>query len=43
MTIRIRAAGDGDRGSARQSDRVRLEELIGAEVPAHVGFTLELL
>ncbi|UPT42997.1 putative baseplate assembly protein, partial [Streptomyces anulatus] len=43
VTIRIRAAGDGDRGSARQSDRVRLEELIGAEVPAHVGFTLELL
>ncbi|MFE1364761.1 phage tail protein [Streptomyces anulatus] len=43
VTIRIRAAGGGDRGNTRQPDRVRLEELIGAEVPAHVGFTLELL
>ncbi|MFJ8251152.1 phage tail protein [Streptomyces sp. NPDC094466] len=36
---------DGHRSGpgARQPDRVRLEELIGAEVPAHVGFTLELL
>ncbi|MEU6951984.1 phage tail protein [Streptomyces sp. NPDC045714] len=52
VTIRIRAAG-GDGGGdgavagagpgGRQPDRVRLEELIGAEVPAHVGFTLELL
>ncbi|MFH9134701.1 phage tail protein [Streptomyces sp. NPDC017524] len=37
--------GRGHRAGAgvRQPDRVRLEELIGAEVPAHVGFTLELL
>ncbi|WP_137229664.1 phage tail protein [Streptomyces sp. BPSDS2] len=35
-------AGSGGPGAGRL-DRVRLEELIGAEVPAHVGFTLELL
>ncbi|WP_274031566.1 phage tail protein [Streptomyces sp. MMBL 11-1] len=35
--------GDGRPAGIRQPDRVRLEELIGAEVPAHVGFTLELL
>ncbi|MFJ6609921.1 phage tail protein [Streptomyces sp. NPDC091289] len=40
VIIRIRAAAEGGEG---QLDRVRLEELIGAEVPAHVGFTLELL
>ncbi|NEC09108.1 phage tail protein, partial [Streptomyces sp. SID7909] len=27
----------------RPVDRARLEELIGTEVPAHVGFTLEIL
>lgn len=27
----------------RAIDRVRLEELIGTEVPAHVGYTLEIL
>ncbi|RPK94129.1 phage tail protein [Streptomyces sp. ADI98-10] len=54
VTIRIRTAAEGGedggdagdtggRGRVRQPDRVRLEELIGAEVPAHVGFTLELL
>ncbi|MFJ6443809.1 phage tail protein [Streptomyces sp. NPDC091649] len=44
VTIRVRAAGgDGAGGGHRGLDRVRLEELIGAEIPAHVGFTLELL
>ncbi|WP_326698798.1 phage tail protein [Streptomyces sp. NBC_01754] len=37
VTVRVRA------GQGRAADRVRLEELIGAEVPAHVGFTLEIL
>ncbi|WP_406458080.1 phage tail protein [Streptomyces sp. NBC_00876] len=37
VTIRVR----GQEG--RAIDRVRLEELIGTEVPAHVGFTLEIL
>ncbi|MFD5893125.1 phage tail protein [Streptomyces sp. NPDC060366] len=37
VTIRVRAA------EGRPLDRVRLEELIDTEVPAHVGFTLELL
>lgn len=41
VTVRVRAGGAD--GSGRVVDRVRLEELIGAEVPAHVGFTLELL
>ncbi|WP_329036538.1 phage tail protein [Streptomyces sp. NBC_01725] len=37
VTIRVRAA------EGRPLDRVRLEELIDTEVPAHVGFSLELL
>jgi len=37
VTVRI---GLPDPGRA---DRARLEELIAAEIPAHVGFTLELL
>ncbi|MEU3225852.1 phage tail protein [Streptomyces sp. NPDC006976] len=37
VTIRVRER----RG--RDIDRARLEELIAAEVPAHVGFTLEIL
>ncbi|MFJ6320615.1 phage tail protein [Streptomyces californicus] len=36
VTVRLRAAGG-------EGDRARLEELIDAEVPAHVGYTLELL
>ncbi|MEU1348321.1 phage tail protein [Streptomyces sp. NPDC005795] len=37
VTIRVRERpGQG-------IDRVRLEELIGTEVPAHVGYTLEIL
>ncbi|MEI7034393.1 phage tail protein [Streptomyces pratensis] len=39
VTVRVRAGG----APGRRPDRVRLEELIGTEVPAHVGFTLELL
>ncbi|WP_199788306.1 MULTISPECIES: phage tail protein [unclassified Streptomyces] len=41
VTVRVRVGGAA--GPGRTVDRVRLEELIGAEVPAHVGFTLELL
>ncbi|MFT9665465.1 phage tail protein [Streptomyces rhizosphaericola] len=41
VTVRVRVGGAA--GPERAVDRVRLEELIGAEVPAHVGFTLELL
>lgn len=37
VTIRIRER------PGRAIDRVRLEELIGTEVPAHVGYTLEIL
>ncbi|MEU5718593.1 phage tail protein [Streptomyces sp. NPDC020403] len=37
VTIRVRS------GAGRAFDRVRLEELICTEIPAHVGFTLELL
>lgn len=37
VTVRVREA------EGRPLDRVRLEELIGTEVPAHVGFSLELL
>ncbi|MEW1792973.1 MULTISPECIES: phage tail protein [Streptomyces] len=37
VTIRVRV------GEGQRLDRVRLEELIATEVPAHVGFTLELL
>ncbi|MGW6204561.1 phage tail protein [Streptomyces sp. NPDC055089] len=37
VTIRIRER------AGRPVDRVRLEELIGTEVPAHVGYTLEFL
>ncbi|MFE3248651.1 phage tail protein [Streptomyces sp. NPDC059209] len=37
VTIRVRAA------EGRPLDRGRLEELIETEVPAHVGFSLELL
>lgn len=37
VTIRVRAR------EGQTIDRVRLEELIGTEVPAHVGFTLEVL
>lgn len=37
VTIRV-----GER-PGRPVDRVRLEELIGTEIPAHVGYTLEIL
>ncbi|WP_405940113.1 phage tail protein [Streptomyces sp. NBC_00726] len=37
VTIRVRE------GHGRPVDRARLEDLIGTEVPAHVGFTLEIL
>ncbi|KAA6210395.1 phage tail protein [Streptomyces filamentosus] len=37
VTVRLEAPDPG------RADRARLEELIAAEVPAHVGFTLELL
>ncbi len=37
VTIRVRER------PGRAIDRVRLEELIGTEVPAHVGYTLEIL
>ncbi|MEV0580890.1 phage tail protein [Streptomyces sp. NPDC050392] len=37
VTIRVREP------HGRALDRVRLEELIGTEVPAHVGYTLEIL
>ncbi|MCX4970484.1 phage tail protein [Streptomyces sp. NBC_00654] len=40
VTIRVR---EPEAGRGRRVDRVRLEELIGTEVPAHVGFTLEIL
>ncbi|MFD9422617.1 MULTISPECIES: phage tail protein [unclassified Streptomyces] len=40
VTIRVR---EPEAGRGRRIDRVRLEELIGTEVPAHVGFTLEIL
>ncbi|MFF3092029.1 phage tail protein [Streptomyces cyaneofuscatus] len=50
VTVRVRSGGGGGAGGAdggrpvdRPVDRARLEELIAAEVPAHVGFTLELL
>ncbi|WP_415957601.1 phage tail protein [Streptomyces sp. 021-4] len=55
VTVRVRSGGGGGGGGGgaggravglpvdRPVDRVRLEELIAAEVPAHVGFTLELL
>lgn len=37
VTIRVRER------AGRSVDRVRLEELIGTEIPAHVGYTLEIL
>lgn len=37
VTIRVRER------AGRPVDRVRLEELIGTEIPAHVGYTLEIL
>lgn len=37
VTIRVRER------AGRPVDRVRLEELVGTEIPAHVGYTLEIL
>ncbi|HEY9329039.1 MAG TPA: phage tail protein [Streptomyces sp.] len=37
VTLRVRER------AGRPVDRVRLEELIGTEIPAHVGYTLEIV